>query len=68
MDIMDSMKHTLQSGNAKAPKVASVSERTSGWRIDFWNPMNSALHLGTPKPSLGPVGPVSSYGSRTFID
>ncbi len=64
MDIMSSMKYALQAGTPKASTQAS--KKVSRWPAEFRRPVDVALHLGTPKPSLGPIKEPVSVGARTW--
>jgi len=57
----------LQYGST--PKESTTAPRKSiRWPAEFRRSTDAALHLGTPKSSVGPVKPASVYNSRTFID
>lgn len=65
MDITSTMERTLQTGTLKTS--AQVSETASNWPDEFRRPVDAALHLGTPKPSLHPVETLPISGPM-FID
>lgn len=64
VDIMSSMKFALHAGTARSLKTAS--KQLSRWPSEFRRPIDAALHLGTPKRSVGPVVP-SLHGRNRFF-
>ncbi|MBI4065757.1 hypothetical protein HY412_01005 [Candidatus Kaiserbacteria bacterium] len=70
MNLTETMERTLQIGTLPVPTVQTgqVPQKTCEWQFDFCHPMMVALHLGTPKPSLHTVKPVSAGTGLMFID
>ena len=63
MKLMDTMEKTLQAGPRLAP--ASIS-KPSEWPAEFKDPVDAALHVGTPPPSPQKAMPTRTYGPRFY--
>ena len=55
MSFMSAMEHALQVGTAQEPMCNSRRKPT--WPTEFRDPVDAALHLGTPPKWLEPVKP-----------